>query len=224
MTNPDISLVAALLDRSGSMQQIADDTRGGFDAYIAKVRADRQPGEQVLVSLAQFDNEYGVVYLNSQIDDVGPLNLEPRGMTALLDALGRFITSVGASLAKLDEAQRPGDVTVLVMTDGMENASVEWTADAVKKLIEQQKTTYSWDFVFLGANIDAVSVGTDLGFDKDRSMTYSATPAGVASSYESAADLKARKVAAYRAASFTGAAPAPVAGFSAEDRRKATGG
>lgn len=220
MTNPDISLIAALLDRSGSMQQIADDTRGGFDAYIAKVRADRHPGEQVLVSLAQFDNEYDDVYLNRPIDEVPPLSLEPRGMTALLDALGRFITSVGASLAKLDEAQRPGDVTVLVMTDGMENSSVEWKPDTIRALIEQQKTTYSWDFVFLGANIDAVSVGTDLGFDKDRSMTYAATPAGVVASYSAAAGLNTRKRASVREAAF-GAAPAPVAGFSDEDRRKA---
>lgn len=222
MTNPDISLIAALLDRSGSMQQIADDTRGGFDAYIAKVRADRENGEQVFVSLAQFDNEYDDVYLNRPIDEVPPLDLQPRGMTALLDALGRFITSVGASLAALDEDQRPGDVTVLVMTDGMENASVEWKVDAVKALIEQQKNTYDWEFVFLGANIDAVSVGTSLGFDADRSMTYAASSGGVSSSYQAVADLNVRKRAAYRSAA-PGAAPAPVAGFSDDERRRARG-
>lgn len=222
MTNPDISLVAALLDRSGSMQTIVDDTRGGFDAYIAKVRADREPQEKVFVSLAQFDHEYDDVYLNRPIDDVAPLTLQPRGMTALLDALGKFITSVGASLAALPEHDRPGDVTVLVMTDGMENASVEWQIDAVRALIKQQTDTYNWEFVFLGANIDAVAVGTNLGFSADRSMTYAPSSVGVASSYGAVADLKARKRAAYRAAP-AGAPPAPVAGFSDDDRSRARG-
>ena len=172
MTNPDISLIAALLDRSGSMESIADDTRGGFDAYIAGQRG--QAGA-TLVTLAQFDNEYDVVYQNRPVDDVPPLALEPRGMTALLDAIGRFVTEVGSGLAALPEEDRPGDVTVLVMTDGHENASAEWTKEAVRELISQQETVYDWDFVFLGANMDAVDVGTGLGFAPGKSLTYDAS-------------------------------------------------
>ena len=115
MTNPDATLIAALLDRSGSMNVIADDTRGGFDAFIAGVR--NQPGTTV-VTLAQFDDTYEVVYENRDIATVPPLTLEPRGRTALLDAIGRFVTDVGSSLAAMAEDDRPGDVTVLVMNGG----------------------------------------------------------------------------------------------------------
>ena len=93
------------------------------------------------------------------------LTLEPRSGKGrvLLDAIGRFVTEVGSSLAALPEPDRPGDVTVLVMTDGHENASAEWTKDAVQQLVSQQETVYGWDFVFLGANMDAIDVGTSLG-------------------------------------------------------------
>lgn len=94
MTNPDLMLIAAVLDRSGSMQSIADDTRGGFDAFIAKER--EQPGT-TLVTLAQFDDEYESVYQNMPIDRVPSLTLQPRGMTALLDAIGRFIMEIGGT-------------------------------------------------------------------------------------------------------------------------------
>lgn len=160
MTDSNKNLIAALLDRSGSMQDIAADMRGGFDSYIAKEGG--QAGT-TLVTLAQFDDQYDVVYSDRPVDSVPPLILEPRGTTALLDAIGRFITEVGAGLAALPEDQRPGEITVLVMTDGHENASTEWTAEAVRALIAQQESVYSWDFVFLGANMDAVEVGTRLG-------------------------------------------------------------
>ena len=190
MTNPDVSLIAALLDRSGSMESIADDTRGGFDAYIAAER--RQPGT-TLVTLAQFDDRYDVVYQNRPISDVPALTLEPRGRTALLDAIGRFVTEVGSALADLPEKDRPGDVTVLVMTDGHENASAEWTKDAVQKLVSQQETVYGWDFVFLGANMDAIDVGTSLGFAPGKSLTYDASADGVAGVFAAVSSYSGRK-------------------------------
>lgn len=190
MTNQDLSLIAALLDRSGSMQSIADDTRGGFDAYIASVKA--QPGT-TQVTLAQFDDQYEVVYHGRPIGDVPPLTLEPRGSTALLDALGRFITEVGAALALLPEDQRPGDVTVLVMTDGHENASGEWTVAGVRDLIAQQESQYSWDFVFMGANMDAVAVGARLGFAAGKSLTYDTDGVAVAGAWTAASNYNGRK-------------------------------
>lgn len=171
MTDNTKTLIAALLDRSGSMDRIAADMRGGFDSYIARERG--QAGT-TLVTLAQFDDRYDTVYADRPIDAVPPLTLEPRGMTALLDAIGRFVTEVGAGLAALPEGERPGEVTVLVMTDGHENASTEWTGEAVRALISQQETVYGWDFVFLGANMDAVEIGTGLGFAPGKSMTYDA--------------------------------------------------
>ena len=190
MTNADLSLIAALLDRSGSMRSIAGDTRGGFDAFIESVR--NQPG-RTEVTLAQFDHHYEVVYRGRPIGEVPPLELEPRGRTALLDALGRFITDIGEALAALPEDQRPGDVTVLVMTDGHENASAEWTLAAVREMITRQESQYSWDFVFLGANMDAVEVGTSMGFAAGKSLTYDADSAAVAGAWDAASKYTARK-------------------------------
>lgn len=190
MTNSELSLFAALLDRSGSMQSIAENTRLGFDAYIDGQRA--QPGRS-LVTLAQFDNQFEVVYRNRPLDEVPALTLEPRGGTALLDAIGRFVTEIGAGLAALPEHERPGDVTVVVMTDGYENASMEWTAEAVRALIAQQESVYSWDFVFLGANMDAVAVGTGLGFRAGKSLTYDAHPAAVAGAWDAVTAYTDRK-------------------------------
>ena len=214
MTNPDIALIAALLDRSGSMESIADDTRGGFDAYIAGQRG--QSGI-TRVTLAQFDNDYDVVYQNRPIDEVPPLTLEPRGMTALLDAIGRFVTEVGSGLAALPVQDRPGDVTVLVMTDGHENSSVEWTKDAVRKLISQQETVYGWDFVFLGANMDAIDVGTSLGFAPGKSLTYEASGAGVSGAFSAVASYTSRKRS-------RGDRPAASVVFDDADREGAQGG
>ncbi len=190
MTDNTKTLIAALLDRSGSMRGITDDMRGGFDSFIAKEAG--QPGA-TLVTLAQFDDRYEVVYTDRPISAVPPLTMEPRGMTALLDAIGRFITEVGAGLAALLEAQRPGAVTVLVMTDGHENASKEWTGEAVRALIAQQETVYGWDFVFLGANMDAVEVGTNLGFAPGKSLTYDADGDAVGGAWDSVASYSARK-------------------------------
>lgn len=189
MTNTDMRLIAALLDRSGSMQSIAADMCGGFDAFIAKESA--YPGT-TLVTLAQFDDRYEVVYENQAISAVPALRLEPRGMTALFDAVGRFITEVGAALAALPEEDRPGAVTVLVITDGHENSSREWTRDAVRDLVAQQETQYSWDFVFLGANMDAVDVGTGLGFAAGKSLTFDPDPDAVRGAWNAVAGYSAR--------------------------------
>ena len=206
MTDSTKTLIAALLDRSGSMQSIADDMRGGFDSFIAAERA--QPGV-TLVTLAQFDDRYDVVYQNSPIDVVRSLELEPRGRTALLDALGRFVTEVGAGLAALPEDQRPGEVTVLVLTDGLENASEEWTVEKVGTLIGLQESVYQWDFVFLGANMDAIQVGSSLGFAPAKSLTYDTE--AVAGAWDAVSNYTARKRS-------RGAAPAASIAFSDAER------
>lgn len=211
MTDNTITLIAALLDRSGSMQEIAGDMRGGFDSYISKEHA--QPGT-TLVTLAQFDDEYEVVYQNRESGTVPPLALEPRGCTALFDSIGRFVTEVGSRLAELPEDQRPGDVTVLVMTDGYENASTQWTIEAVRALIAQQETGYAWDFVFLGANMDAVDVGTNLGFAPGKSLTWDASEDGVEGAFAAVSGYSARKRT-------RGAAPAASIVFDDAERRRA---
>jgi len=111
----------------------------------------------------------------------------------LFDSIGRFVSEIGSGLAALPENQRPGDVTVLVMTDGYENASTEWTVEAVRALITQQETDYAWDFVFLGANMDAVDVGTNLGFAPGKSLTWDASGDGVKGAFAAVSGYTSRK-------------------------------
>lgn len=122
MTDPNLTHLYFLLDRSGSMQSIKDDTEGGFDAFIAEQRS--QPGD-CRVTLAQFDDRYEEVYQDVPVADVPPLSLSPRGSTALLDSIGRLLGEAGGRLAALPEHERPGVVIVGIMTDGHENSSRE---------------------------------------------------------------------------------------------------
>jgi len=211
MTDAQRTLIAVLLDRSGSMESIKSDTEGGFNAFVADQAG--HPGE-ARVTLAQFDTEYEVVYVNRPIADVAPLALQPRGMTALYDSISRLITDVGAELAAAPESERPGKVIVVVLTDGHENSSTEWSHDAVAAVIKRQERDYAWDFVFLGANMDAVAIGRQMGFDADRSMTYAATGAGVANAFKANSDLVARLRAA--------PAGTRASGFSDVDREAAS--
>ena len=170
MTRSDLTHLYFLLDRSGSMQSIKSDIEGGFAAFVDE---QRKGAGECRATLAQFDDVYEVVYADRPIADVPPLDLRPRNMTALHDAMGRLITDAGARIDALPENQRPGTVIVAIMTDGMENASKEWTGAAVKALVSQQSDTYSWTFMYMGADQDAVEVGASIGVDRDLSVTYS---------------------------------------------------
>ncbi len=154
MTDPTKTLIAALLDRSGSMETSKRATEDGWRELINEQR--RLPG-RCEMTLAQFDTQYEVVYPATPIADVPELIVEPRGMTALLDAVGRFVTEVGERLAALPENHRPGQVICVIMTDGMENASHQWSWEAVNQLVTRQRSQWNWKFVFIGANIDAVT-------------------------------------------------------------------
>lgn len=169
MTRSDLTHLYFLLDRSGSMQSIKTDTEGGFSAFVEEQR--RAVGE-CRVTLAQFDDQYEIVFADAPVANIGRLNLQPRGSTALLDAMGRLITEAGAALAALPEDQRPGSVVVAIMTDGLENASREWTHPAVKALVEQQTTAYQWQFLYMGADQDAIDVGTGLGVGAAHTVSY----------------------------------------------------
>ncbi|CAM3566579.1 VWA domain-containing protein [Occultella aeris] len=200
MTDQNFTHIAFLLDRSGSMQSIKSDTVGGFDAFIAEQRGE--PG-RCTVSLAQFDNEYQEVYADRPIADVPSLDLVPRGSTAMLDAIGRLINATGARLAALPEAERPGTVIVGIMTDGLENASKEFSRAQIKAMIGEQTDRYGWQFLYMGANQDAIEVGTGLGVDPGLAVTYSSTKV------DAAMRMTSRKVAGVRAAMAAGmAAPA----------------
>ena len=215
MTDPTYTDITMVLDRSGSMQSIKDDTIGGFDAFISEQR--RLPG-RCTVSLVQFDNVYEEVYTGRDLADVPSLTLVPRGSTAMLDAIGRAVNATGARLAAMPEDRRPGTVIVGIMTDGLENASREFTYPMVKALIEQQEQVYGWTFMYMGANQDAIEVGASLGVARDRSLTYAGPKVAAAMGAYSASVGTIREAVA---------AGAPVeqarrrAAYSDEQRRKA---
>ena len=215
MTDPTYTDITMVLDRSGSMQSIKDDTIGGFDAFISEQR--RLPG-RCTVSLVQFDNVYEEVYTGRDLADVPGLTLVPRGSTAMLDAIGRAVNATGARLAAMPEDRRPGTVIVGIMTDGLENASREFTFPMVKALIEQQEQVYGWTFMYMGANQDAIEVGASLGVARDRSLTYAGPKVAAAMGAYSASVGTIREAVA---------AGAPVeqarrrAAYSDEQRRKA---
>ena len=168
-TNADLTLIAVLVDRSGSMAQWREDMEGGLNAFVESQASE--PGDAE-ITLAQFDTKYELVWPLGRINDVPKYTLMPRGCTALLDAMGRFITEVGEELAKRDEADRPGKVIVCIVTDGLENSSVDWTRDMVKALVEQQSSQWHWEFVFLGADMDAVQEGASVGVPQKSSLTF----------------------------------------------------
>ena len=211
MTNPNTTLIAALLDRSGSMGTSVEATEDGWRELIDAQRAN--PG-LCFVTLAQFDHEYELLYPPTDIAAVPGFEVVPRGNTALLDATGRFITEVGERLSALPEDRRPGQVICLIMTDGYENASRQWTWAGVKHLITQQREVYGWDFIFLGADIDAVEIGERMGMDRKYAMTFDKHDyATNRAAFESTRDvISARRMR-----------PSADEGFSDEDRKKAMG-
>jgi hypothetical protein len=201
MTDQTYTHIAFLLDRSGSMMSIKSDTEGGFNAYIESQKG--QPG-RCTVTLAQFDNEYEEVFAGLPIESVRPLNLQPRGSTALNDSIARLVHSTGEYLAAMPADERPGAVIVGIMTDGMENASHEWTRPAIKALVEEQENKYDWTFSYMGANQDAIEVGATMGIAADRSLTYGTGAGNVAA----AMGAYGASSVALRGAVAAGAAPA----------------
>lgn len=170
MTNPNWRHIAVILDRSGSMQAVKSDTEGGLRAFL---EAQHEAPGSTTVSLYQFDDQYQAVYENTPLARVPDFTLRPRGATALLDAVGRTVTALGEQLAAMPEEDRASEVIVVILTDGHENASREYTLAQVKALITEQQTAYGWKFVFLGADQDAFAAAADIGIRRDTTLSYS---------------------------------------------------
>lgn len=176
-----------LVDRSGSMASIRRDTIGGVNRYTDSQRSHAGP---CTFSLSQFDDEYERIYTRVPIADVAPRseeNYQPRGWTALHDAMVIAIDEEGAELAALPECERPERVLFVTMTDGEENRSRLYNASDVRRRIEHQRSRYGWEFVFLGANQDAVLTARNLGVPRSSTMTYAANAAGTAAVMDSLA-------------------------------------
>lgn len=151
----DLVEVVFVLDRSGSMDLRKSDTQGGLNEFVRQQKLE--PGE-VNFTLVQFDDQYEVVY-SGPIANFPEFVFHPRGITALNDAICKAIVDTGERLKNMPEDQLPGLVTFVILTDGLENASKEYTRQQVKDMIEHQSTKYSWKFLYLGANQDAICVG-----------------------------------------------------------------
>jgi hypothetical protein len=169
MTDKNKTYIGVILDRSGSMTTIKSDMTGGFNTFI---KAQKKVEGEAVVSLFQFDSDFETVYKNKPISEVPHLNLIPRGSTALRDAVGKASAIIGEDLAALPEDERPGNVVILVISDGLENASREFTGPDIQKIIKEQTDKYNWNYQYLGANQDAVTAGTNLGFAAANTLTY----------------------------------------------------
>lgn len=175
--------VVFILDRSGSMRGLEADTIGGFNSLIEKQRGEE--GE-ALISTVLFDDRTDVIYDRVPVDKVEPMTEKQyyvRGCTALLDAVGSSIHHIGNVHKYARDEDRPEKTLFIITTDGMENASRQYDYGTVKKMVERQKDKYGWEFLFLGANIDAIEVAGRFGIGADRAVNYENDDEGTALNY-----------------------------------------
>ena len=185
--NNNITELVFILDRSGSMSGLEKDTIGGFNSMLEKQK--QEPG-QAYVSTYLFDNTAELIHDRVPVKDVPAMTEKVyfvRGCTALLDAIGQAIDHIKA----IHRYARPEDVPehtlFVITTDGMENASHHYSADRVKAMIEHEKEKYGWEFLFLGANIDAVATASHIGIGADRAVSFHNDGVGIATNYEAVA-------------------------------------
>ena len=176
--------VVFILDRSGSMSGLEADTIGGFNSMIAKQK--KEEGE-AYISTVLFDDTCEVLYDRVPVNKVEPMNDNQyyvRGCTALLDAIGGAIHHIGNVHKYAREEDRPEKTLFIITTDGMENASRQYSYEKVKEMVERQKEKYGWEFLFLGANIDAIDVAGKFGIDSNRALNYVSDHKGTQLNYE----------------------------------------
>ena len=184
-----ITELVFILDRSGSMAGLEADTIGGFNAMIEKQK--KQDGE-CYVSTVLFDNVSEVLHDRVKLSDIKPMTDKEytvRGSTALIDALGGAIHHIGNVHKYARNEDVPEHTIFVITTDGMENASRRYTSEKVKEMIERQKERYGWEFLFIGANIDAVETAAQYGIEKDRAVNYHADEMGTQILYKSVSKM-----------------------------------
>jgi uncharacterized protein YegL len=173
-----------ILDKSGSMAGLEEDTIGGFNAMLKKQQ--KAEGE-AFVTTVLFDHGYELLHDRIHIKGISPItekDYEVGGTTALLDAIGFSIQKMINVQKRTSDDERAEKVLFVITTDGMENASTEYTADKIKKMVQHQKQKFGWDFMFLGANINAISTATKFGIDEDFAVDYHADCEGTQLNYE----------------------------------------
>lgn len=180
--------VVFILDRSGSMSGLEGDTIGGFNSMIEKQK--KEEGE-ALVSTILFDNYSEVLHDRVEVSKIEPLtdrDYTVRGCTALLDAIGGAIHHIGNVHKYARNEDVPEHTIFIITTDGMENASHQYSREKIKAMIERQKTKYGWEFLFLGANIDAIETARSYGIDQDRAVEYNCDSVGTGLNFEAMSD------------------------------------
>ena len=186
--NNNITEMVFILDRSGSMSGLESDTVGGFNSLIEKQRKQNTP---CYVSTVLFDDVSEVLYDRVKLGDVQKMTEEQyyvRGCTALMDAIGGAIHHIGNIHKYIRPEDVPAHTMFVIMTDGMENSSRRYSSEQVKQMIERQKKRYGWEFLFIGANIDAVETAARYGIDADRAVNYHADKEGTRVVYQSVAN------------------------------------
>ena len=176
--NLNLTEIACVIDRSGSMESIASDAIGGFNAFLKEQQKDTA---EARLTLVLFDHEYEIVYQSVDVRQVAPLSAEnyiPRGTTALFDAVGRTIDDLGRRLAKTAENERPAKVIIAILTDGLENSSRDYTQPKIASMIENQRTQYSWEFIFLAANQNAIATAGAISIKAQDAVNFAASPQG----------------------------------------------
>ncbi len=180
----NLTEVVFILDRSGSMQGLEADTIGGFNSLINKQKKEEG---RAYISTVLFDDINEVLYDRVEIDKIQPMTENDyyvRGCTALLDAIGGAIHHIGNVHKYARHEDRPDKTLFIITTDGMENASRIYTYDKVRRMIERQKEKYGWEFIFMGANIDAVKEAGRFGINADRAVNYHSDSRGTKVTYE----------------------------------------
>ncbi|MDD6190289.1 MAG: VWA domain-containing protein [Firmicutes bacterium] len=184
----NLTEIVFILDRSGSMSGLEKDTVGGFNSMIAK---QKQEEGEAYVSTVLFDNFSEVIHDRADIKEIEPMTEKQyyvRGCTALLDAVGSAIHHIGNIHKYARDEDVPENTVFVITTDGMENASHKYSYDKVKKMIERQKEKYGWQFIFLGANIDAVTEAKRFGISEDFAANYHADHQGTGAVYDAACE------------------------------------
>jgi len=176
--------ITVIIDRSGSMSNLTHDVIGGFNTFV---KEQKEVKGTATLSLVQFDDQYEVNYIAKDIQDVEDLTTDtyvPRGWTALCDAIGKTVVTTDERIRKMKKKKRPEKVVILIQTDGYENASTEYTSDKLKELVKQKEKN-DWEFIFLGANIDALDTAVNMGIKASNAMTYNATSKGQTNAFAS---------------------------------------
>ncbi len=207
MTDCSLADITLVVDRSGSMSAIQEEAESGINAFI---REQAEAQGKANLTLVQFDTKYEFIHRGAPINEVPHYTLEPRGATALLDAVGRAINEVGRRLAAMPEEARPGLVVFAIITDGHENSSREFTKPKIREMIAHQRDVYNWQFIFLGADDAAFDEAAAMGIDTAAAARYDLSRVGVSYRAMSRGVRRARDMVACRL-------PADVA-FTEEDR------